>query len=81
MFNFASNYASVGISLLTGLGLALLAVVLFYFIPVFTSYVSISLGGLGCFVLATVLLVSKSEYLSCYLVCWQFIKHSSSFSV
>jgi hypothetical protein len=61
MFNFASNYASVGISLLAGLGFALLAVVLFYFTPIATSYVSISLGGIGCFGLAIVLLVSNSE--------------------
>lgn len=61
MFNFASNYASIGISLISGLGLAILAVTLFYFLPTLASYGSILLGGLGCFVLAIVLLISKSE--------------------
>jgi len=61
MFNFAANYASIGISLLSGLGLGVLAVVLFSFLPKATSYASIALGGLGCFALAIILLMSNSE--------------------
>ena len=61
MLNFVSAYKSIGVSLLSGLGLGIIAVLLFSFLPTATAYASIVLGGIGCLVLAILLFVSKSE--------------------
>ncbi len=48
MLSFVSAYRSIGVAILTALGLGVIGVVLFSLLPTFTTYLSVILGGLGC---------------------------------
>jgi hypothetical protein len=61
MFNFVAAYESIGVSLLVGMGLGLLAILLFSWLPSGMAYTSIILGAVSCTGLAIVLLVTNAS--------------------
>ena len=80
MFNFVSAYESIGVALLCGIGLGLVAVILFNLMPSAMAYISIILGGITCIALAVVIVIlnlANPKYIIVYIVSLWYIKPSS----
>jgi hypothetical protein len=61
MFQFVSDFKSIGLSNLAAVVLGLFGLIVFSYFPEIMSYMMIALDGVGCLVSAIVLLILDSE--------------------
>ena len=64
MYHFVSAYSSLGIGLLSSLGIGLVGVALFSWIPVGMTYISIVVGALACLGTGIFILITQSTSLT-----------------
>jgi polyferredoxin len=78
MYEFVAAYKSIGLAFLVAIGLGVLGVFGFSFIPGIMAYTTIILGGIGSIVFAIYLLASDSGYVDADKGYCRFIEAWSS---
>ena len=78
MYHFVSAYSSLGIGLLSSLGIGLVGVALFSWIPVGMTYISIVVGALACLGTGIFILITQSTYTYCESVWKRSVRQSAS---